>query len=83
MVELQDVADYMENSACVSYYLGDDEIEAFENYCDELGLFMDVPEHVVRYIDYEKMLRDYKFDGMGVYRLSYDHTTQYRYMFCN
>lgn len=83
MVELQDVADYMENRACVTYYLGDDEIEAFENYCDELGMFKDVPEHVTRYIDYEKMLRDYKFDGMGVYRLSYDHPTQYRYMFCN
>ena len=80
---LQDVAEYMEDRVCVTYHLGRDENEAFEEYCEEMGLLLDVPDHMAQYIDFEKMLRDYKCDGMGVYEIPCNHPTLRRYMFCN
>lgn len=82
-VDLQSVADYMEDRANVTFFYADDELDAFAEYCATMGYLANVPDYLETYIDYEKWLLDCKLDGMGVYRLSYDRPTNYRFMFCD
>ena len=81
-VSLYDVKRDMENYASVGFYYGDNEAEAFEEYANELGLLYDVPEHVLYYINYEKMLRDYTYEGLTVLELPYEGMER-KYMFVN
>lgn len=81
-VSLYDVKNDMENYAVVSFYYGDSDVEAFEEYVEELGLLCDVPENIRYYINYEKMLRDYTFEGLTVLELPYEGMER-KYMFIN
>ena len=81
-MSLEELHDDMENNAVVSFYYGDSEVEAFEEYVNELGLLCDVPENIRYYINYEKMLRDYTFEGLTVAELPYEGMER-KYMFIN
>ena len=81
-MSLEELHDDMENNAVVSFYYGDSEVEAFEEYVNELGLLCDVPENIRYYINYEKMLRDYTFEGLTVLELPYEGMER-KYMFIN
>ena len=52
------------------------ELNAFMNYCDDVGAFDEVPKELQYYIDYEKYYRDMKFSGMTVIEIDY-----YTYMY--
>ena len=52
------------------------ELDAFMNYCDDVGAFDEVPQNLQYYIDYEKYYRDMKFNGMTVIEIDY-----YTYMY--
>ena len=60
--ELYDVKDYMENRVCVSFHEGYNELDAFENYMDELG-GVEFVENKEWYFDYEKFKRDCDLSG--------------------
>lgn len=81
-MSLEELYDDMENNAVVSFYYGNDEVDAFEEYVDELDLLHNVPENIRYYIDYEKMLRDYTFEGLTVVELPYEGMER-KYMFVN
>ena len=52
------------------------ELDAFMNYCEDIGVFDEVPQNLQYYIDYEKYYRDMKFNGMTVIEIDY-----YTYMY--
>ena len=52
------------------------ELDAFMNYCDDVGAFEAVPQELQYYIDYEKFYRDMKLSGMTVIEIDY-----YTYMY--
>jgi hypothetical protein len=81
-VSLETVAERMEDDS-ISYFIANNEKDAFIEFYNEMGLFEKIPPILINYIDWEKLLRDYKLNGLGVYRLSYEHPTMYRYMFCH
>ena len=62
MTDLYDVKDYMENSVGVSFHEGYNELDAFENYMDELG-GVEFVENKEWYFDYEKFKRDCDLSG--------------------
>lgn len=59
---LYNVQDYMENRVCVSFYEGYSELDAFENYMEELGGVKFV-ENKDWYFDYESFKRDCDLSG--------------------
>ena len=80
-VDLYDILDEMENRAVVTFHYGTSELDAFMNYCDEICLLCDMPEHLQYYFDYEKLLRDYKCDGMTIIELPCNESSDRKYMF--
>ena len=52
------------------------ELDAFMNYCEDIGVFDEVPQNLQYYIDYEKYYMDMKFSGMTVIEIDY-----YTYMY--
>ena len=52
------------------------ELDAFMNYCDDVGALDAVPSEWKYYIDYEKFYRDMKLNGMTVIEIDY-----YTYMY--
>ena len=68
-INLQEVWDYMLDEVSTYWTYGRNESDAFETLCEELELLDDLPEKFLPYIDFEKMLRDHKFNGMSVYEL--------------
>ena len=54
------------------YVDGFNKREAFITYIDELDYLRDVPEHLVSYIDYDKLMRDFEFDGLIIDNTSLD-----------
>ena len=64
---------------CYYKYTGEGlnpELDAFMNYCEDIGAFDEVPQNLQYYIDYEKYYRDMKFNGMTVIEIDY-----YTYMY--
>ena len=80
-VSLKTVAECM-GEANISYFIADNEKDAFIEFYNEKGLFNKIPSILINDIDWEKLLEAYELSGLGIYRLSYDHPTMYRYMFC-
>ena len=73
-----DVVSIVENG-CYYKYTGEGlnpELDAFMNYCEDIGAFDEVPQNLQYYIDYEKYYRDMKFNGMTVIEIDY-----YTYMY--
>ena len=62
MTDLYDVKDYMENRVGVSFHEGYNELDAFENYMEELG-GVEFVENKEWYFDYEKFKRDCDLSG--------------------
>ena len=62
LTDLYDVQDYMENRAIVSFHSGYNELDAFENYMEELG-GVEFVENKEWYFDYEKFKRDCDLSG--------------------
>ena len=62
MTDLYDVKDYMENRVGVSFHEGYNELDAFENYMDELG-GVEFVENKEWYFDYEQFKRDCDLSG--------------------
>lgn len=62
LTDLYDVKEYMENSACVSFYEGYTEIEAFENFVEETG-GIEFVKNKEWYFDYESFKRDCDLSG--------------------
>lgn len=67
--------DYYGNSTDVQnvlkyddYFLeyGKDEGDAFESYCDNLGVLDEVPERLRYYFDYERYKRDCELEGLNI-----------------
>ena len=81
-ISLEAVADRME-SANISYFVADNEVDAFIEFYKEKGLLEEIPSDLISYIDWDKLLQDYEFNGLGIYRLSYEHPTKHLYMFCH
>lgn len=79
-IDLESLYDDMEKNANITYVIAEREVDAFVTYYDMIGLYDEIPEHLVNYIDWEKLMRDFKFSGIEIYRLSYNHPTRYRYM---
>lgn len=75
-----DIISIVENGCYYKYYGEglDPELDAFINYCDDIGAFEEVPENLRYYIDYEKYYRDMKFNGMTVIEIDY---STYMYVF--
>lgn len=75
-----DIISIVENGCYYKYYGEglDPELDAFINYCDDIGAFEEVPENLRYYIDYEKYYRDMKFSGMTVIEVDY---STYMYVF--
>ena len=75
-----DIISIVENGCYYKYEGGglDPELDAFINYCDDVGAFEEVPENLRYYIDYEKYYRDMKFSGMTVIEVDY---STYMYVF--
>ena len=49
---------------------GEDKQEAYMLYLDETGYFEGVPAHILNYIDYDAMLRDFEFNGGNLVKLN-------------
>lgn len=79
-IDLESVHDSMENNANITYVIAEREVDAFIIYYEMIGLYDEIPEHLVNYIDWEKLMQDFKFSGCEIYRLSFNHPTYYRYM---
>ena len=62
LTDLYDVQDYMENRVSVSFHSGYNELDAFENYMEELG-GVEFVENKEWYFDYEKFKRDCDLSG--------------------
>lgn len=54
------------------YYYADDKESAFMEYLDEIDFLHDVPEHLVSYIDYNKIMRDFEIEGLQIEILDYN-----------
>lgn len=62
VTDLYEVKDYMENRVGVSFHSGYNELDAFENYMEELG-GVEFVENKEWYFDYEKFKRDCDLSG--------------------
>lgn len=81
-VDLHDVQEYMDNSP-ITFVTAENEIDAFIEFYEEIGLYDEIPSNLISYIDWEKLMQDYQFNtGLSIYRLSYEHPTNYRFMIC-
>ena len=54
------------------YYMADDKESAFMEYIEEIDFLHDVPDHLVNYIDYKKIMRDFEIEGLQIERLDYN-----------
>lgn len=45
---------------------GHDKEDAFENYCDSIGILDEIPEKLRYYFDYEKFKRDCELEGLNI-----------------
>lgn len=66
---------------------GHSEIDAFEEYLDEICFFENVPEHIRHYIDIDSIKRDFEYSGdLNIIELSTeagyrDYLPIYQYLF--
>ena len=45
-------------------------LDAFETYIEEIGFLEEVPERFRNYIDLERVMRDFEFEGLTIHRVS-------------
>ena len=48
----------------------DEKIDAFIFYIEELGYLNNVPDNLINYIDYEKLMQDFEIEGLTIHRVS-------------
>ena len=64
--DLSDVIRDVEYKHFISVLYADNEEDAFMEYYEEIGLMPEIPERIVGYIDWEKLCRDFTFDGLTI-----------------
>ena len=66
---IEDFKKLLENE---SYYIveADNELNAYIEHLEETGFFAEVPDHIINYIDYDALLRDFEFNNGAVRRLN-------------
>ena len=47
-------------------------IDAFITYIEEFGYFDNIPNNLINYIDYDKMMRDFEIEGLTIHRVSHE-----------
>ena len=65
---------------------GHNELDAFENYLDDICYFEDVPDYIRHYIDIDAIKRDFEYSGLTMIELSTeagyrDYLPIYQYLF--
>ncbi|HBI7084823.1 TPA: hypothetical protein K8M77_000294 [Clostridium perfringens] len=75
-IEIYEVVDCIEDFKKLlkseSYYIieADNELNAYIEFLEETGFLVGVPDHIINYIDYEALLRDFEFNNGSVKRLN-------------
>lgn len=54
-------------------FCADNEEDAFMDYYEEIGMLSEIPEQIVGYIDWEKLCRDFTFDGLTIVEIEGYH----------
>lgn len=63
---LSDVIRDVEYKYYISVLYADNEEDAFMEYYEEIGLMSEIPDRIVGYVDWEKLCRDFEFDGLTI-----------------
>ena len=71
--DLSDVIRDVEYKHCISVLYADNKEDAFMEYYEEIGMMSEIPEQIVCYIDWEKLCRDYTFDGLTIVEIEGYH----------
>lgn len=71
--DLSDVTRDVEERNCTMVFYADNEEDAFMDYYEEIGLMSEIPERIVGYIDWEKLCRDFTFDGLTIVEIEGFH----------
>lgn len=64
--DLSDITRDVEEKNYTMVFYADSKEDAFMDYYEEIGMMSEIPEQIVGYIDWEKLCRDYEFNGLTI-----------------